>query len=125
MMPSSLKRKGRGFLARTSRSSSPGAGRAQPLAFSVIFFRVSSAGIVTSFLSCSRRAPVLAAAPGKMVGDLRQAEAIEDTTGRHPPFAGLHHAPMGQVEFAGRMCIGVDAHHAAQIKRALMPAPVQ
>ena len=95
------------------------------MAFSVIFFRVSSAGMVRSFLSCSRRARVFAASAAETPRDFLKRQAIEHPIGGHAAFARHLNAPMGQVEFPSRMGVGVDAHHAAEVERALMPAPIQ
>ena len=29
------------------------------------------------------------------------------------------------IDLIGRMCVGIDAHHAATFKRAIVPAPIQ
>ena len=73
--------------------------RAQPVAFSVIFLRVSSAGMVRSFLSCSRRARVFAASAAETPRDFLKRQAIEHPIGGHAAFARHLNAPMGQVEF--------------------------
>src|SRR5437868_3276586 len=35
------------------------------------------------------------------------------------------HSPVGMIDLIGRMCVGIDAHHAATFKLALVPAPIQ
>ena len=60
-----------------------------------------------------------------MLRDLRKAQAIEHPIGGHAAFARHLDAPMRQIEFAGGMGVGVDAHHAAEIERTPMPAPIE
>ncbi len=91
----------------------------------MIFSNVSTAIMALSFPSRSGRARLFAPSPAKMPRDLSQRKTIEHPIRRHATFARHLDAPMRQIDFAGRMRVRVDAHHAAKIERALMPAPVQ
>src|SRR5215208_2637504 len=58
-------------------------------------------------------------------GDLLQVQAVEDALWRDTAFAGHEYAPAGEVEFIDRVCVRVDAEHAAQFQGSAMPSPVQ
>ena len=57
--------------------------------------------------------------------NLWSGQAIEDTLSGHTALTRHFDPPMHEIDLAGGMRIRVDAHHAAQLKRTAMPAPVQ
>jgi hypothetical protein len=50
---------------------------------------------------------------------------IDDFIGGDTAFARHDDPPMHQVQFCGRVGVGIDAHHAAEIERTLVPPPVE
>jgi hypothetical protein len=52
-------------------------------------------------------------------------EAVEHAVRGHAALARHLDAPVRKINLAGRMGIGVDAHHASKIERPLVPAPIQ
>ena len=73
----------------------------------------------------SGRARVHRPALAQMVHELRKCETVQHALRRHPALLRHLDAPVRQVDFAGRVCIRVDAHHAPKLQRALMPAPIK
>src|SRR2546423_617155 len=65
------------------------------------------------------------AAPFQICGKLFLGEAIQDSFFGHAAFARHLDAPMRQIDFACRMRIGIDAHHAAKAERRFVPTPVE
>ena len=67
------------------------------------------------------------AAPRKSLseegGETRQIKAIQHPFLWNAALARHLHSPVGMIDLIGRMCVGIDAHHAATFKRA--PAPIQ
>ena len=54
-----------------------------------------------------------------------QVQAVEDALWRNAAFTGHEHAPAGEIELIDRVCVRVDAEHAAQFQGSAMPSPVQ
>ena len=67
------------------------------------------------------RTPLLA----EVARDLRQRHRVQDPVGRDTALAGHLDAPMHVVELRNRVRVRIDAQHAAELKRRLMPAPIQ
>src|SRR5438045_1476648 len=57
--------------------------------------------------------------------NLLKRKAVEHAGGGYTTLAGHFDTPMGQVEFADRVCIGIYTHEASQLERAPVPAPVK
>src|SRR5262249_8643679 len=57
--------------------------------------------------------------------ELVKREAVEHAVRGHAALARHLDAPVRKINLAGRMGIGVDAHHASKIERPLVPAPIQ
>src|SRR4051812_5524678 len=60
-----------------------------------------------------------------MLSDFRKLHGIQDALRRHAAFPRHLDAPMHVVEFGNRMGVRIDAHHAAEVERGLVPAPIQ
>ena len=58
-------------------------------------------------------------------GEARQIKAIQHPFLWKAALARHLHSPVGKIDLIGRMCVGIDAHHAATFKRSLVPAPIQ
>src|SRR5262245_51041257 len=82
----------------------------------------------TPRLACAPPIAHLAQSPAsssrQIFRDLLKAETVQHARLWHSAFAGHFNAPVCQPDLRGRMRIGVDAHHAAEAQRALMPPPV-
>jgi hypothetical protein len=51
--------------------------------------------------------------------------AFSTRSRRHAALSGHLHAPVHVVELGYGMGVRVDAHHAAEIERGLVPAPIE
>lgn len=60
----------------------------------------------------------------QIMRDFRKGHRVQDAIGRFPALASHLDAPMYMVEFADRMGIRIDAHHAPEVERR-MPAPTE
>jgi len=65
------------------------------------------------------------AAFSEIGANLSERERVENTISRHTALVCHLDALVGHIKLAYRMGVRVDAHHAAEIERDLMPSPVQ
>ena len=77
--------------------------------------------VVVRSLGARVHRPALA----QMVHELRKCETVQHALRRHPALPRHLDSQVRQVDFAGRVCIRFDAHHAPKLQRALMPAPIK
>ena len=61
----------------------------------------------------------------QILGELFLAEAIQDALFRDTALARHLDPPVRQINFARRMRIRIDAHHATKVERRLVPAPIK
>src|SRR3954469_7892492 len=73
--------------------------------------------------SCRSRAR--AASPFEMLHDLGQRHRVQNPLCRYASLASHFDPPVHVIELGNRVRVGVDAEHAPEVKRALVPAPVQ
>jgi hypothetical protein len=70
-------------------------------------------------------ATTLIAPPLQILGELFLAEAIQDALFRDTALARHLNPPVRQINFPRRVRIRIDAHHATQVERRLVPAPIK
>ena len=70
-------------------------------------------------------ATTLVAPPFQILSELFPAEAIQNALLRYAALARHLDAPVREIEFARRMRIRIDAHHATKPQRRLMPPPIK
>ena len=65
------------------------------------------------------------AASGQIARDLPERHCIQDPVGRDTALAGHLDTPVHVVELGDRVRVRIDAQHATEFERGLVPAPVQ
>lgn len=75
----------------------------------------------------SKGQPVLEFAPllAELAGDLRKSHRVQDPVRCHAALARHLDAPMHVVKLGDRVGVRIDAHHAAELERCLVPTPVE
>src|SRR3954449_12972951 len=72
-----------------------------------------------------RRSRDRASSPFEMLHDLGQRHRVQNPLCRYASLASHFDPPVHVIELGNRVGVGVDAEHASEVERALVPAPVQ
>src|SRR5690348_16749294 len=67
------------------------------------------------------RAPLLS----EVSSDFREGHRVQDAVSWYATLSGHLDTPVHVVQFSDRVRVRIDAHHASEIERCLVPAPVQ
>ena len=54
-----------------------------------------------------------------------QIERVQNPVWRYPTFPRHGHAPLGEIDFRGRMRVWIDAEPASEVYSLLVPPPIQ
>src|SRR5829696_2597277 len=71
-----------------------------------------------------RRAGPESLPPREELIELREREAVQYPVGRHPSLSRHQDTPTREIELLHRVRVGIDAHHAPELERPAVPAPV-